>query len=298
MDKLLTALPQGGDFSPELLSSLKAGNTQLFIDFAQEPMAHLIKDDKQKRMMLSSLKMLNGMPKENWLQILFPFMKSLISCQENGKTVFFDESDFPWINEVENRWLAITREVNTALKGINLIPAFQEIQEDQSALTRDDLWKVIVFRGFGDDIKKNSDAFPETFSALNVIPGWASGMISILQPGKKIPPHTGLYNGVLRYHLGLKIPENCAIRVDGITREWAEGKSLVFDDTFEHEAWNLSDSTRAVLFVDFLRPLAFPFNVMNEFIAFHLIKETSFIKNAKKNYDKFDDLLEMIQGEI
>ncbi len=31
-------------------------------------------------------------------------------------------------------------------------------------------------------------------------------------------------------------------------------KCLVFDDSFEHEAWNLSQETRAVLIIDFWHP--------------------------------------------
>ena len=44
-------------------------------------------------------------------------------------------------------------------------------------------------------------------------------MFSILAPGKHIPPHDGPYKGVLRYHLGLVVPdapvERLGIRVGG-----------------------------------------------------------------------------------
>ena len=69
-------------------------------------------------------------------------------------------------------------------------------------------------------------------------------MFSILSPHKRIPPHVGPYKGVLRYHLALKVPEpadQCGITVHGVTRHWEEGKSLVFDDVWEHSAWNETD---------------------------------------------------------
>jgi len=44
---------------------------------------------------------------------------------------------------------------------------------------------------------------------------------------------------------------------------WEEGKSLIFDDTFEHEAWNHSNGIRVVLFVDFARPLPQPLAALN-----------------------------------
>ncbi len=50
------------------------------------------------------------------------------------------------------------------------------------------------------------------------------------------------------------MPERCRLRVADETREWQEGKCLIFDDTVEHEAWNDSNQIRGNLMVDFLRP--------------------------------------------
>ncbi|MBC7881275.1 MAG: aspartyl/asparaginyl beta-hydroxylase domain-containing protein, partial [Anaerolineae bacterium] len=73
-----------------------------------------------------------------------------------------------------------------------------------------------------------------------------------------IPAHCGVSKGVLRYHLGLIVPaegDQCCIRVDNEIRSWSEGKSLIFDDTFEHEVWNRDPRRRVVLMIDTLRPL-------------------------------------------
>ena len=71
-----------------------------------------------------------------------------------------------------------------------------------------------------------------------------------------ISPHRGPYNGVLRYHLGIEIPlGDCALVVKKQQRGWSNSHSLIFDDSYVHEAWNKTDETRVVLFVDFLRPL-------------------------------------------
>ena len=43
---------------------------------------------------------------------------------------------------------------------------------------------------------------------------------------------------------------SCGFRVGAETREWREGRAWVFDDTFEHEAWNGSDEPRIVLIFD------------------------------------------------
>ena len=62
---------------------------------------------------------------------------------------------------------------------------------------------------------------------------------------------------VLRCHLPLIVPagNKCAIRVGDETREWKEGELMIFDDSFEHEAWNRSDEMRVVLMFDIPNPL-------------------------------------------
>ncbi|MGE5183872.1 MAG: aspartyl/asparaginyl beta-hydroxylase domain-containing protein, partial [Acidobacteriota bacterium] len=39
---------------------------------------------------------------------------------------------------------------------------------------------------------------------------------------------------------------------------WERGKCFAFDDTFEHEAWNRSGTTRAVLLGDIWNPFLRP----------------------------------------
>jgi ornithine lipid ester-linked acyl 2-hydroxylase len=103
-------------------------------------------------------------------------------------------------------------------------------------------------------IDKNCRLCPETTKLVETIPGLVTAGFSALAPGTHIAPHTGYPEGVLRCHLGLVIPEDCAIRVRDNTRSWQEGKYLVFDDTWEHEAWNKSDRTRVILLLDFKAP--------------------------------------------
>jgi aspartyl/asparaginyl beta-hydroxylase (cupin superfamily) len=51
------------------------------------------------------------------------------------------------------------------------------------------------------------------------------------------------------------VPEgDCAIRVGHETRRWEEGRCLIFDDHFEHEAWNHTQEERIVLIVDLWHP--------------------------------------------
>jgi len=58
------------------------------------------------------------------------------------------------------------------------------------------------------------------------------------------------------------------------------------DDSFEHKAWNDSEQIRVVLFVDFLRPVYFPFNLINR-LAVYLISKSSLVRNGLKNIGQF-----------
>lgn len=74
---------------------------------------------------------------------------------------------------------------------------------------------------------------------------------SCLAAGTHIVLHVGYTNTVLRCHLGLIVPDDCALRVGNQTNNWVEGKCFVFDDTVEHEAWNHGDKARIILLIDF-----------------------------------------------
>ncbi len=110
-------------------------------------------------------------------------------------------------------------------------------------------------------------------------------MFSILEPGKHLPPHRGPYNGVLRLHLGLIVPEpreQLSIRVENDVYRWHEGEPVIFDDAYEYEAWNLTPHTRMVLLVDFRKPLRLLANVLN-WLLLHLAVFTPFILDGMDN---------------
>jgi aspartyl/asparaginyl beta-hydroxylase (cupin superfamily) len=81
-----------------------------------------------------------------------------------------------------------------------------------------------------------------------------TAQFSALRAGAHIPPHCGVSNVFLTAHLGLIVPKGCRIRVGNESRSWTEGQGFVFDDSFEHEVWNESDSMRIVLIARFWHP--------------------------------------------
>jgi len=187
----------------------------------------------------------------------------------DGDRTFFESEEFPWVADIEANWKAIRKELDALMVRREEIPNFQDISKAQEALTQGDQWKTFLFYSFGNRFKENCEKCPETDRLLHRIPGMKSAMYSILAPHKHIPPHRGPYKGVLRYHLGLMIPEpegSSRIRVRNDVRSWKNGKSLIFDDSFEHEVWNDNNSDRVVLFVDFVRPTIPPIAVVNHLI--------------------------------
>jgi len=75
-----------------------------------------------------------------------------------------------------------------------------------------------------------------------------------MHPVVHVWPHTGPTNCRIRAHLGLVVPPGPLIRVTNETREWIEGKFIIFDDSFEHEVWHDGSSVRLVLIVDIWHP--------------------------------------------
>jgi ornithine lipid ester-linked acyl 2-hydroxylase len=213
-------------------------------------------------------------------------------------TPFFDPDDFPWVAPIEAEWKTIRAELDDVLSYQAELPNFQDISIDQLSLTDDDRWKTYFFYGYGFKSEPNCARCPETARIVERIPGMQTAMFSILAPGKHLPPHTGPYKGVLRYHLGLAIPasdERVGIKVGGQTAHWEEGKSLVFDDTFEHEAWNDTDETRVVLFVDVVRPLRQPVKAFNDFMI-KAIGYSPFIQDARKRHEDWERRFEKMRS--
>lgn len=112
-------------------------------------------------------------------------------------------------------------------------------------------WEVLGLWAFGARLRDNCAMCPETARLVESIPGMTTAGFSVLAPGTHIRPHVGYTPAVLRCHLGLVVPPGCAMRVGAETREWHEGRCLVFDDTVEHEVWHRGDAERVILLVDF-----------------------------------------------
>jgi ornithine lipid ester-linked acyl 2-hydroxylase len=160
---------------------------------------------------------------------------------------FYEAAEFDFAYQLEANWQKIQQEL-AALKGEHFIDWSERYLYKEG-------WQTFGLYAYGVKIDKNCRLCPETTKLVEQIPGLLTAGFSALAPGTHIAPHTGYPDGVLRCHLGLMIPTDCALRVGDTTRTWQEGKCLIFDDTLEHEAWNKSDQTRVILLLDFKAPV-------------------------------------------
>jgi aspartyl/asparaginyl beta-hydroxylase (cupin superfamily) len=196
----------------------------------------------------------------NLIGRLLRLNETLISKYDpRANKTFLDTANFPWVPHLEAQWQEIRRELDVLLQYRPFVPPLQKVSPVLERFTPDDGWKTYFFNFYGWNILPSSVQCPHTAQALRAIPGMLFAMFSLLEPGKRIPAHRGLHKGILRYHLGIKIPSTdvgvCGIRVGNDRRGWVDGKSFIFDDTHEHEVWNDTGEVRVILFVDIPRPL-------------------------------------------
>lgn len=216
--------------------------------------------------------------------------RRVIASSRVGSTAFFAEDHFPWLPDFKAAWPAILADVQTVLPDRARLPAFQDISKEVGYITHDDRWKTFMLLGYGERSEANLRRCPATATALQHIPGIRTAFFSILEPGKRLPPHRGPYNGVLRLHLGLIVPlpaERCWIRVGSDHRHWQPGEVLIFDDALNHEVHNDTDGVRVVLFIDFLRPCRWPVNWLNWFVVF-AARFSPLVRDARRNQERWE----------
>jgi len=216
-----------------------------------------------------------------------------------GDQPFFNPSRFPWTQPLEAQWAVMREELDALLQHRDALPSFHDITEDASTISHDDRWKTYFFYGYGEKAEANCARCPETTRLIEQVPGMQTAFFSILAPGKHIPAHRGPYKGVLRYHLGLKVPtpaERCRIRVADQVQHWGEGQSMVFDDTFNHEVWNDTEGERAILFLDVKRPLPGPLDGLNTLIL-RVLRRSAAVQEASKNQERWNQRLRRAMQE-
>jgi aspartate beta-hydroxylase len=174
---------------------------------------------------------------------------------------FYARRDFTWVRTLEMLTPRIRAEAQAVLNDEGWAPYIENESRRPTAnpLLQDPSWSAFYLIKDGKVVEFNARRCPATMAALRDLPLCRTGrtpavLFSLLRPGTRIKPHHGYMNARLVCQLPLIIPEKCALRVGNETRAWREGEVVVFDDSVEHEAWNLSKELRVVLIFDVWRP--------------------------------------------
>jgi aspartate beta-hydroxylase len=179
-------------------------------------------------------------------------------------SAYFDRALLPWADELEAQTDAIRTEL------LRVLPSEQGRER---VFTADDVeahnlrgtdgapsWNGYYFYRHGERREDNCVSCPTTAAALDKLPlshvreHGPEVLFSVFTAGTHLLPHRGVTNTRVVGHLPLIVPEDCALNVGGELHVWQEGRVVVFDDTFEHEAWNRSKQTRVVLIFDTWNP--------------------------------------------
>lgn len=186
---------------------------------------------------------------------------SMFYFPELPQRQFFEREEFAWTAAVEAETAAIRAELAALTDGFApyVSGSADRPRPASNPLLDDPSWSAAYLWQQG-ALTEQAAQCPAALRALAHAPMPAIArrspnvLFSRLSPGTHIRPHHGLLNTRLICHLPLVVPPGCALRVGNETREWREGELLIFDDSFEHEAWNRGTATRTVLLFEIWRP--------------------------------------------
>jgi aspartyl/asparaginyl beta-hydroxylase (cupin superfamily) len=157
-----------------------------------------------------------------------------------------------------------------------------ELSAEQTHLNEDKKWKALFIFIMGEVNPQVEFFFPKT---IEITRKWKKEVnlvfFSHLLPGKHIPPHKGNNYYVIRSQIGIDIfqPDKTGLRVEDKTIKLKERELFIFDDTFEHEAWNYSSTHRTVLIIDTRKKFPYFYNLINKFLL-RKMKRTKYVQEV------------------
>jgi aspartyl/asparaginyl beta-hydroxylase (cupin superfamily) len=212
------------------------------------------------------------------------------------RPAFFDiDATYPALRLLDRNVAVIREELLAVLQDEARIPRYHEISKAETYISGtvdpERSWRVFMLAHVSGGIPTNQARCPRTSALLDEIPGLLQAFFSILDPGKSIPAHDGPYLGYLRYHLALLVPsvDPPSMRVKDQVHTWQEGRSILFDDSWNHQVYNTSPERRVVLIVDVVRPMAWPLHVINWLVTRVLARYSEEVQEIRANATRYAD---------
>jgi aspartyl/asparaginyl beta-hydroxylase (cupin superfamily) len=121
-------------------------------------------------------------------------------------------------------------------------------------------WKIAWLKYFGRPISRKLSSHLQQIVDHPIVYNCS---ISVLEPGGGIPLHVGQCQALLKYHIPITIPEgDVGMSYNGKTYRWDD--RMLFNDTLQHAVWNRTSEKRVIILMDIIRPMPFPWNVVNQ----------------------------------
>lgn len=210
-----------------------------------------------------------------------------------------DVTVFPELEALASQWEMI-RDEGLALMGENRIAA---------AIGHNDVgfhtffkrgWKRFYLKWYHHPIPSAANYCPRTTALLESLPTVHGAMFTLLPAGGRIGQHRDPFAGSIRYHLGLRTPndDKCWIEVDGHRASWRDGVGFVFDETYVHEALNGADTDRLILFCDVERPVKWPLRRLNRWMINNVMGATGAPNEEGEHVGAINRFFERVHGVL
>lgn len=181
-----------------------------------------------------------------------------------SRAPFMNPSEcLPLSNILDENFDLVQSEILELLK-TRMLTRYEDIDKERAdEVSRD--WKLFYVKLLNEYNELGTSLCPSIYKLTKEHDEILSIAIAVLEPGVCLAAHQGPYAGILRYHLGIEIPEVSPpyIRVKDQYYTWKVGESIVLDDVFEHEVINNSSERRVILIVDFKRPMPNSYDKLN-----------------------------------
>lgn len=175
---------------------------------------------------------------------------------ENRPRILAPEDVFPAARRLEESYPVLRAEIETLMER-RTIPTYDHFDPVRAAQVSEK-WRLYYAYMFGRSNEVARIDLPCLLAFAESTPNVVNAFVSILDAGVTLPAHKDPYAGVLRYHLGIRVPVDNSprIRLDQEYYTWKDGEGAVLDVNFEHEVYNECDEARIIVIIDFRRPMS------------------------------------------
>ncbi|CDW77855.1 aspartyl asparaginyl beta-hydroxylase [Stylonychia lemnae] len=215
----------------------------------------------------------------------------------------WDKNEFKWIETLEQNYNILKDELLKMVALGKFVPNKVGAQEGDFNKAEDGIgqkfhekgkWNIFFIFDSTGVFQENEQYVPKSVQLISkLVPNHRSwALFSAMSPGGYIKPHNGDETKRLRLILPLIGIDGSSMRVGDEFIYFKEGNAIVFDDSFEHEAWHNGSETRVHLLMDLWHPdfseeeIQF-FSMLDESIRRHYESEIwkhDPVANSKKVY--------------